>query len=41
MLDHADRGAFAIIFVITVGNGVTEELFHRGAVYAAVGRRYG
>jgi membrane protease YdiL (CAAX protease family) len=36
VLDHADQGATPLLLLITVGNGVAEELFFRGALYAAV-----
>lgn len=35
VLEHADQGAGALIVAITVVNGVAEELFFRGAGYAA------
>jgi membrane protease YdiL (CAAX protease family) len=38
VLEHADQGASALIVLITVVNGVAEELFFRGAVYAATPR---
>ena len=40
LLDHARFGSLALVAVITVVNGVAEELFFRGAVFAAIGRRY-
>ena len=39
LLDHARFGSLAIVAVITAMNGVAEELFYRGALFAAVGRR--
>jgi membrane protease YdiL (CAAX protease family) len=36
VLDHADQGSWPILVVITVVNGVAEELFFRGAAYAAI-----
>jgi membrane protease YdiL (CAAX protease family) len=36
VLDHANQGAAPILVLITVVNGVAEELFFRGALYAAV-----
>lgn len=39
VLSHADEGALALVAVITVVNGVAEELFFRGAVYAAITTR--
>jgi uncharacterized protein len=38
VLDHADRGSVPLLVLITVANGIAEELFFRGAVYAAVPR---
>jgi membrane protease YdiL (CAAX protease family) len=38
VLDHADQGNLALLVVITALNGVAEELFFRGAVYAAITR---
>ena len=38
MLGYARLGNLWIIFVITLVNGVAEELFFRGALFAAVGR---
>lgn len=35
VLEHADQGVGVLIVVITVVNGVAEELFFRGAAYAA------
>ena len=40
VLEHARRGSLALILLITVINGVAEEIFFRGALYAAVGRRH-
>ena len=37
VLDHARYGSLPLIAVITVVNGITEELFFRGALYAAIG----
>jgi membrane protease YdiL (CAAX protease family) len=39
VLDHARQGSLALIFVVTVLNGVAEEIFFRGALFAAIGRR--
>jgi uncharacterized protein len=39
VLDHARRGSLALILLITVLNGVAEEVFFRGALFAAIGRR--
>ncbi|MGB2978040.1 MAG: CPBP family glutamic-type intramembrane protease [Propionicimonas sp.] len=40
VLDHARYGSVAIVALITAINGVAEELFFRGAVYAALDRRW-
>jgi membrane protease YdiL (CAAX protease family) len=40
VLAHADRGAIVAVTVVTVVNAVAEEIFFRGALFAAVGRRY-
>ncbi len=39
LLDHARLGSLPLVAVITAVNGVSEELYFRGALYAAVGRR--
>jgi membrane protease YdiL (CAAX protease family) len=41
LLDHAQVGSLALVAVITAVNGIAEELYFRGALYAAVGRRHG
>lgn len=38
LLDHARFGSLAVVALITAVNGVAEELFFRGAVYAAIPR---
>ena len=38
VLDHAGAGTTPLLVAITVLNGVAEELFFRGALYAAVPR---
>ena len=38
VLDHAQEGSVPLLVVITAVNGVAEELFFRGALYAAVTR---
>lgn len=38
VLDHADRGSIPLLVVVTAINGVAEELFFRGALYAATPR---
>ena len=40
LLDHASAGSLAVVTVVTVVNGVAEELYFRGALYAGVGRRH-
>lgn len=37
VLDHARYGSLALVWIITVVNGIGEELFFRGALFAAVG----
>jgi membrane protease YdiL (CAAX protease family) len=39
VLDYADRGTLPLLVAITALNGIAEELFFRGAVYAAVPRQ--
>lgn len=39
VLDHARQGSLALILAVTVLNGVAEEIFFRGALFAAIGRR--
>lgn len=36
VLDHARQGDLALILLVTLVNGVAEELFFRGALYAAI-----
>lgn len=38
VLDFADQGSLPILIVITAVNGIAEELFFRGAAYAAITR---
>jgi membrane protease YdiL (CAAX protease family) len=38
VLDHADLGAWPLLVLVTVVNGIAEELFFRGAAYAAIPR---
>ena len=38
VLDHAAEGSLPLLVVITAVNGIAEELFFRGAAYAAVTR---
>jgi uncharacterized protein len=39
VLDHARKGSIVLIIVVTVLNGIAEEVFFRGALFAAIGRR--
>ena len=36
VIDYADQGSIPILIVITAVNGIAEELFFRGAAYAAI-----
>ena len=38
VIDYADQGSLPLLALITVINGVAEELFFRGAAYAAIPR---
>jgi membrane protease YdiL (CAAX protease family) len=38
VLDHADHGSVPLLVLVTAVNGVAEELFFRGALYAATPR---
>lgn len=40
VLAHARRGALVPVTAVTLLNGAAEEIFFRGAVFAAVGRRF-
>lgn len=40
VLDHARFASLPVVAVITVVNGIAEELFFRGALFAAIGARY-
>jgi membrane protease YdiL (CAAX protease family) len=40
VLDHARYGSLPVITLITLVNGIAEELFFRGALYAAIGSTY-
>jgi membrane protease YdiL (CAAX protease family) len=40
LLDHARFGSLSLVAVLTALNGVAEELYFRGALYAAIGRRH-
>jgi uncharacterized protein len=37
--DHAEKGSVPLLVLVTAVNGVAEELFFRGALYAAITRR--
>ncbi|WP_244930560.1 type II CAAX endopeptidase family protein [Nocardioides sp. W7] len=39
VLDYADQGSLPLLVGITLVNGIAEELFFRGAAYAAIPRR--
>lgn len=39
ILAHANKGSLVLITIVTLVNGVAEEVFFRGALYAAIGRR--
>ena len=40
VLEFADQGALPLVVLITVINGIAEELYFRGALYTALGRHY-
>lgn len=40
LLAHAQEGSLTAVAVLTAVNGVAEELYFRGALYAAIGRRH-
>jgi membrane protease YdiL (CAAX protease family) len=40
VLQYADHGSTPLVILTTCANGVAEEMFFRGALYAAVGRRH-
>lgn len=40
VLGYARAGNLALVFVITLVNGITEEIFFRGALFAAIGVRH-
>ncbi|MCU1688337.1 MAG: abortive infection protein, partial [Jatrophihabitantaceae bacterium] len=39
VLDHASEGSLPLIAAITIVNGIAEEIFFRGALFAAIGRK--
>lgn len=40
VLDHARYGSLPLVWMVTVVTGIGEELFFRGGLFAAVGRRH-
>ncbi len=40
LLDHARFGSLPLVAALTALNGIAEELYFRGALYAAIGRRH-
>jgi len=40
LLDHARKGNLLLVAAITAANGLAEELFFRGALFAALPRRW-
>ncbi len=40
VLAHARRGSAPLIAIVTVANGIAEEVFFRGGLFAAIGRKY-
>ena len=38
VLEHAQQGHGLVLLLVTMGNGIAEELFFRGAMYAAIPR---
>jgi membrane protease YdiL (CAAX protease family) len=40
LLDHARLGSLPVVALITAVNGIAEEMYFRGALFAAVGRRH-
>ena len=40
VLAHARYGSLSLVALITVLNGIAEEIFFRGGLYAAIGRRH-
>ncbi|OBF83854.1 abortive infection protein [Mycobacterium sp. 852002-51163_SCH5372311] len=40
VLLYANQGSFLLIVLITLVNGIAEEVFFRGALYTALGRRF-
>jgi membrane protease YdiL (CAAX protease family) len=40
VLAHAREGALVLILIVTLVNGIAEEVFFRGALFAAIGREH-
>ncbi len=40
VLAHADEGSLALVAIVTLLNGVAEEVFFRGGLFAAIGRAH-
>jgi membrane protease YdiL (CAAX protease family) len=40
VLEHARKGSIVLITIVTLVNGVAEEVFFRGALFAAIGRSH-
>lgn len=40
LLDHARLGSLPVVAFVTLVNGIGEELYFRGALFAAIGRRH-
>lgn len=40
LLDHARYGSLPLVWAITTINGIGEELYFRGALFAAIGRKH-
>jgi membrane protease YdiL (CAAX protease family) len=40
VLAHARRGSIVLVTLVTLANAAAEEVFFRGALFAAIGRRY-
>ncbi len=40
VLSHARSGSLPLVVALTLANGIAEEIFFRGALYAAIGRRH-
>ena len=40
VLAHAQQGNFTVVTILALANGAAEEVFFRGALFAAIGRRH-